>query len=218
MKKPGWLQIAGMVALMAAGAAVWFPVSGAEEAKAPTDKDKKEQQAAAKSKPAPAKAAPAKPAPAKPAEAKKPALDSGDGPVTITNEDLERMFGPPEETPAAAVTPAAGGEAAKKPDATEDPLKAMADEKQHAAERQERIATAQRALTDAEANLKNLEARQLATKNPYLPRPKMTEDEAKQQEGLDGAQRVEQNTKLIEDARAQVERLRAELAQAQSAH
>src|SRR6185436_16060955 len=168
---------AAALALILAGA----PSSRAEEPK--SQPAKKEMKAKASvPKPAP-KAAPAAPA----------AEDTG----TITNEDLERMFGkstaaPPKEAQQGA---APQGEAY-------DPLKIMSEQDKNAAEKQTKIATAEKAVADAEANLKNLESRLLANKNPYLARPTLTPEEQKAVEGMDNTQRVDLNQKQIDDARA----------------
>jgi len=196
MQQPRY-RLAGALAL---ALALIVPAAFAEEPQqAPPKKDAKPKTAAA-SKPV------AKPAPVA------PAADS----ATITNEDLERMFGPPDPAPAPPVEAQPGAASTKESEAY-DPLKIMNEQDKKAAEKQTRIAAAEKAVTDAEANLKNLESRMLANKNPYLPRPTLTPEEQKAQEGLDNAQRVEANQKQIEEARAQIEKAKADLLAARSA-
>jgi len=212
MKHSSALRTAGAVALVTACAAMTNYASFSEAEQAPPAK-----QEAAKPKPVATTAAPAKTT-----AVQKVPLDSSGGPVTITNDDLERMFGPSEVKPPSSGTTAEGNPTgvAKGPkpgDTGYDPLKAMDDEDKQAAEQQQKITTATTALAAAEANLKNLEARLLATKNPYLPRPQLSEAEAKQREGMDNVARVDLNEKEIQDARAEIERLRAELGQGQTA-
>jgi hypothetical protein len=172
-----------------------------------------ETKKASKPKPAAAKAAttPKTPAPA-PAD---------DGPMVITNDVLEKMFGPSDVKPPRPETAAEGDARPTEGSKGEgekplDPVQAMEEEKKTAAERQAKIAAAEKAVADAEENLKQLESRLLATKNPYLPRPPMTPEEAKEVEGMDNAQRVDLNQKQIEDARAAVEKRKAELQQARA--
>ena len=132
---------------------------------------------------------------------------AGAGAVVYTNADLERLFGPPGPAPAeeAGSKQETGAERA-------DPLKLIEEEKQQASDRQAKIAAAEKAVADAEANVRDLEKRILAVRNPLLPRPKLSEEEEEAQKGMDGAERVKRSQEQLEQARKEVDRAKAELA------
>jgi hypothetical protein len=151
-------------------------------------------------------------APAKPVK-KTPAKPADDAPLVFTNDDLERMFGPSEPAaPPAAVAPV---EAGSKP-AADDPLKRMEADKAAAGDRAAGVAEAEKKLAAAQANLDGLEKQLLATRNPYLPRPKLSEEDARKLEGKSGPERVELTEEQIEAARREVDKARADLERAKS--
>jgi len=149
---------------------------------------------------------------------KQAAAKSGDLPAVITNDVLDRMFGTVEkkEEAVAPEQAAAAAPSAAKPGAPPDPLKAMEEEQRRAAERQVKIAEAQKNLADAEARVRDLEQRRLAYRNPLLPRPKLSDEEANAQQGMDQAERVARTEQELAEARQEVQRAQAELAKARS--
>lgn len=124
-----------------------------------------------------------------------------DVPAVITNEYLERLFGPAEPPKKETTSQAAGGEAPS------DPLKAMAEEQDHAREQQTLAADRDKKIVDAQARVKELERQVLEQKNPLLPRPKISKDEAEAQKGMNNQERVTRTQEQLEQARKDLEKL-----------
>lgn len=158
---------------------------------------------------------------AKPTKEKAPEPAPQADPGVITNETLEKLFGAsdaPMKPVAEASDPAAKDRAARKASGTKalDPLQAMEEEKAAAARRQLAVADAEHDVAAAQANLQNLEKRILEQRNPYLPRPKLSKEEAAAEQSLDNAERVQRTQEQIELARKEVERAKAQLERARS--
>ena len=137
-----------------------------------------------------------------PADTRRQARKLADTTV-ITNDLLERLYGP--AAPGAAPT-----ETVAEPvlmDAMEE-LEYQLDSRRTT--RNARILAGER-VAEAEAALKNLEARKLAVANPYLPRPVLTPTEAAEWEGLDNAGRLRHTEEAIRKARKELEAAREEL-------
>jgi hypothetical protein len=183
--------------MVAVGCTGFLLVASAHEEKAPKDKKQQEKKAGAQA--TTAQSAPA----SKPAE---------ETPTMITNEVLERMYGKSEPAPPKEDGAEKSGEPAKEL----DPLQAMEQEKELAAKRQADMAVAQQKLADAQARVTELEKRVLEYKNPYLPRPQLTPEEAAKQQGLNQAERVTATQKELEEARKAVAQAQAGLDKARS--
>jgi hypothetical protein len=154
-------------------------------------------------------------APPKPDETAAPAPD--DEPAVITNEVLERMFGPgdpsapkPEGEPHEDAAHE-HGEVPAPPPVLPDPLQAMEQKKSDEARRQQAIADTQREIDAAEATVRDLEKRLLEQRNPYLPRPALSKEESEAQAGLNGAERVARTQEQLDLARKELERAKAQL-------
>lgn len=146
-----------------------------------------------------------------------PAATSADDELVITNETLEKLFGPsdPQPPPTERSTPEgqpAAGSGEARP-ALMDPLAAMAQEKEDALKRQEAQAAAQKDVTTAEANVRELEQRLLAQQNPFLPRPKLTPEEQAKEQALDGAERARRTQEQLDLAKKELERARGQAGQ-----
>ncbi len=139
-----------------------------------------------------------------------------------TNEDLERMFGPStasdkkrEEEPARAEesrAPLGGAGAEARQAAERDPLGAIEEERAREADRNLRLAKAEREVAEAAARVKELEKRALAVRNPFLPRPELPPEEAEAWKGLSNEQRLERIEAALAEARKKLEEARARLA------
>ena len=148
----------------------------------------------------------------KPEAAKQAPAPPTEVPGVITNETLLRLFGPPE--PSSAPETSAEQEAPK--EAPADPLKLMEEEKQKAAEHQAKLAEAEKRVADAQADVQNLEKRLLEQRNPLLPRPQISKEEAAAEKELNGTQRVDRTQQQIEEARKKLEQARADLEKTRS--
>ena len=116
-----------------------------------------------------------------------------------TNEDLERMFGPPLSTdPAASKEEKAAGE---RSEIETDALTRLFEEQASRKARDMEIAQAEREIAGAGAEIGRLEQLRLRSRNPFLPRPELTPEQ--QQEELKKAR----NT--LDEARARLEKLRS---------
>ncbi len=173
------------------------------------------------------------PAPSPPGagQSASPAASGGDEPLLFTNEDLDRMFGSSAGATAEPAGEGASGDAAKRaeepgktvpaddaarPEVLPDPLQAIQDEKRRSEQRQAQIALTEKAVADAEANVRDLEARLLAQRNPFLARPKLSKEDADAERDLDANQRVQRTEQQLEESRRDLERARAELARLRS--
>jgi hypothetical protein len=135
-------------------------------------------------------------------------------PATYTNEDLERMFGPPE--PAPSKEPAVEKDKAQAPKggaALPDPLATIKDDAAREEMRKKLTAEAQSEIAAKTAEIKKLEQRVLRIKNPLLPRPEadMTPEELAEWNGLDSATRVKATEERLEKARAELSEAEARL-------
>jgi hypothetical protein len=159
---------------------------------------------------------------ADPAKEQKDGRKAGEEVRVYTNADLDRL--PPDPTASRTVPKpeaapdAKGADAAKlSPNAAEvDPLKKLDDDRSRAAGLAAQIAEAERTVAAAEGRVRALERRELAIKNPYLPRPEVPPEQAEAWKTMNGAERVQateeeikQAKKDVEDARAALEKLRA---------
>lgn len=145
--------------------------------------------------------------------------DKSDKPIVITDEDLLERYGKPEPAPSRASerTPA-NPKAAKQGDRPLTPLELMEQQKAQAADKQQRVHTAEQELAAAKATLANLEKQLLATTNPYAARPELSEEERKvRQESQETANDRHQRTKLeVTKARQKVEEAQQKLADARA--
>jgi len=201
-------RLAGPVAwaiarFVLAAALLAMPAAAGDEKAAPAPPAKQKQKQTQKNE------GPAKPAACAPSQAEEP--------VVITNEDLERMFGPgetPEARPEAEPDDRAAhdhGEEPSPPQAPPNPLQAMEQDKADEARRQQAIADAQRDVDAAEAAVRDLEKRLLEQRNPYLPRPELSKEEAAAQQGMNGAERVARTQEQLDLVRKELERAKAQL-------
>jgi hypothetical protein len=137
---------------------------------------------------------------------KKPA--EAPAPKVFTNEDLERMFGPPSPPPAPPEREKKEASAEKKgPDA----IRVMQDQQARARGHRQLVAGARAEVAAAERRVKTLENRLLAIRNPLRPRPQLSDKEAEAWKGLDGTERVELTNKELEEARKTLEEAKKRL-------
>ena len=122
--------------------------------------------------------------------------------TVITNDLLERLYGP-----AASEPPSGGTETAPGP-YLPDPLQALDLQLARRRESRMRLARAEDRVERAERSLQALESRRLAVANPYLPRPVLTAGEAEGWEGLDNAARLRITKEAIAAARVELEAAR----------
>jgi len=125
--------------------------------------------------------------------------------AVITNDLLERLYGPAATGPAPVPAIAPAGYDGL------SPLEQLEYAKDRRVENLRQSERAARRVALAEATLKDLEARKLAVRNPYLRRPVLTEEEAAAWEGLDNAERVRRTEAAIGRAREELEAARSEL-------
>ena len=141
---------------------------------------------------------------------KKISIDEGQ---VITNELLEKIFGPSDEAATAdpAQAPAQGQPAP-------DPLQVMRQGQMRQAERQRLTEEAQRELDGAKTKLANLEVQLLAARNPFSKRPVLSDDEKRTREtsGEAAAERAERSRTMVDEARAEVQAAEAKLARVRS--
>lgn len=188
------------------------------------EEEKKEEKKAAEEAAEPAKSEAESPAAA--ADAKKDCAEV----EVFTNEDLERLFGRGEET-----TPETGPEEGEPADGTArpeprpvepvqgagtaqpaDPLQWMEERKTRQAERQEQIAAAEAAIGAARERIADLEQRIRATKNPYLARPQIPDDEKSDWDGMSAPERVAAAEQQLQEAREELRKAEEELARLRS--
>jgi hypothetical protein len=160
---------------------------------------------------------------------KKVAADD-DEVLVITNDDLKRMFGEPEETktdapaeteaaqaapgePGAtpAVTAKESDEAAEGGEPT-DPLKWMEQRKAAQADWQRQVAEAERAVEKARKRVSDLEYRLRATRIPFLARPEISEKEKEEWASKTAPERAELTQTQLDEARAELAAAEQELA------
>jgi len=144
----------------------------------------------------------------------------------FTNEDLERLFGGEAEEeivpPAAEGVPGEGaapperrpvepvpGEAAGQPT---DPLQWMQERQAREAQRREKIAEAEAAVTAAQQKVSDLEKRLLAIRNPYLARPDIPEEEKGEWDAMGAQERVDATEEQLRQAREDLQTAQQELA------
>lgn len=120
-----------------------------------------------------------------------------------TNEDLERMFG---KAPERKADPAAADKAGDG--------KALEEIKEYQAQdrsRRKRIEQAKKGIATIEAKIKQLEERRLQIRNPFLPRPQISEEDKAEWDQLDNAERYELTGKQLDVARAELKKAQAAL-------
>lgn len=147
----------------------------------------------------------------------------------FTNEDLERMFrgeevepdpssaeaapaegaAPPERRP---IEPAAGSGAAQPTDS----LQWMQDREARQAERRQQIADTEAAVAAAQQRVADLEKRLLATKNPFMARPVIPDDEKEKWDSEGTKERANATEEQLSQAREELQKLEQELAQLRS--
>lgn len=119
-------------------------------------------------------------------------------PIVISNETLERRFGPPDPesarpAPSRPAPPARG----KGPDVATMVEQHKETEKAAKDAKQKREA----AIAQARARIADLERRLLALRNPLLARPAAPEKNAEDWQELDTVERVKRFEKELQDAR-----------------
>ncbi len=126
-------------------------------------------------------------------------LSSG---TVITNDLLDRLYGPSAAGPPAAATETATGPLLP------DPLQVIDYELARRRENRRQLKRAEDRVQQAERSVQKLESRRLAIVNPFLPRPVLSAGEAQAWEGLDNAARVRLTEEAIETARVELEAAR----------
>lgn len=180
--------------------------------------DKKPAQAADKSAEKKAAATPRKP----PASEVK----------VYTNADLERLFGgagpaEPAEPEAGETTaePSPAGSAAPSPEGAkpgeaaagpQDPAAWLAARQAKEKERQQQIDEAQSKVDGLRARIAELEKRALAVRNPFLPRPEVSDDDRKDWDAASATERASMTDAQLAEARKELEAAERELTAARS--
>jgi hypothetical protein len=153
---------------------------------------------------------PPKPAPASPVtKAAKKAATVKEGQV-FTNEDLDKLFGPPPES-----APAEEGAVPAPPTAESAPVPAPKAEKKAAADpaaKQAAIEKLEKKITELRESIPALEKRALAIHNPLLAPPQPPDDDRESWDAADSQQRLERTQTELKDARESLEEAEAELA------
>ncbi len=152
----------------------------------------------------PGVAVPQEPAPGDRAKQAEQARRLASGAV-ITNDVLERLYGPAQAGPPPDTAEVADGPSLP------DPLKVVAFELGRRKEMRIKRGKAEERVQRAELSVQELESRRLAIVNPFLRRPVLTAGEAAAWEGLDNEARVRRTEEAIEAAREELEAARAEL-------
>jgi hypothetical protein len=134
-----------------------------------------------------------------------------------SNETLSEMFGgaseevveSPTVTPAGAPTPPVQPAVPEK-----SPLERMAEQKKAREDHRILLTAAEKAVTDAEQRVAELEKRALAARNPLLPRPAPPEDEEERAawNSADGVGRAAQADQQLQSAREALAKAREDLA------
>jgi hypothetical protein len=134
-----------------------------------------------------------------------------EAPHVYTNDDLESL--PPSP---ASPTRGAAVAAARATGEAQDPLQWMEEGKAQRSALAAKITSAQERVTAAEARVRELEKRQQAIRNPYLPRPQISSEQAKTWSKMGSAERLKSTEdelaaarKAAEDAKADLQKLRS---------
>ena len=133
-----------------------------------------------------------------------------EAPLAFSNDDLERMFGAPEPAPDAAA-PAASEGLPKLP----DPLAEVSDwqAQRTAAELRRRQAASR--VAELESEVRDLDAREAAVRNPLLPRPEPPPGIANWG-GMSGTERVAALQARLAELRSSLAQARKDLATAEA--
>jgi hypothetical protein len=150
----------------------------------------------------------------------------------VTNETLERLFGPapeaataPAKEETAPPTPAAeSGDAPPPPEGVTtpaektptDPLELMREKQAKAAEQKRLIAEAEQKVSSARQRVADLEKRRLAIVNPFMARPEIPTDEKEQWDSEGSQERLTTTDRQLEEARQQLAEAEGELARLRS--
>lgn len=130
--------------------------------------------------------------------------------VVITNDVLEALYGSTGSTePAAVDAPEAEAEEGT---ALPDPLQAMRDQAGRKRTLRALAADTRKEVAAAEAEVRRLEKRALAVKNPYMPRPEIRADEKEHWDSLDNRQRLQKTEQELAAARERLRSAREKLA------
>jgi hypothetical protein len=140
----------------------------------------------------------------------KPKVAAKDEPVSFSNDDLERMFGKAEE-PAVASEGADSG-LPKLP----DPLAEIADWQAQKAAADLRRKQAAARVTQLEAQVRDLEAKEVAVRNPLLPRPEPPAGLESTWSTLSGGERVAALQARLADLRQELAEARKDVARAEA--
>jgi hypothetical protein len=124
--------------------------------------------------------------------------------TVITNDLLERLYGP-----GSSVEPVEVTEAEPLP-SLPDPMAAIEFELGRRSENRIKLQRTEKRVQEAERKLNDLEARKLAIVNPYLPRPVLSQEEVAAWDQMDNAERLRVTEEAIASARKELEALRAE--------
>lgn len=184
MRRTVWIVIVG--------AALLFPAAAAEPNKAPEKKD------------APAKRK------VEAGDPEKPPVDAN-APVVFDNETLSARYGEgrgPVSVVSGGVTGPAAADALEPAEPLPDALQAIEDDKARQRTRQITLQQLDVEIGRLEAKIAGLEKRNLATRNPFLPRPVIPEDEALEWSQLTASQRVARADEMIADTRRELDAAR----------
>ena len=147
--------------------------------------------------------------------------DNDDEAVVFTNEDLERLFGGDEsESTIDDAAPAAGKPPAVRPGTRDEkpkpadpnkPLLLLEEQKAQQAEWSRQVAAAEADVEAARKKVTDLDYRLRATRNPFLARPEIPEDEQGKWSGLTASERAARTQQQIDMAREELETAQSKL-------
>jgi hypothetical protein len=161
----------------------------------------------------PAAAEGAKDPPKKPTPPAKQETKADDAaPVVVDNDALAARYGDaagPVSAVSGKVSEKAGDASAESAEAMPDALQEIEDGKARARTREITLKQLDVEIGRIEARIAELEKRILATRNPFLPRPVIPEDEALEWSEMTASQRVARTEDQIADARRDLEAARA---------
>ncbi len=142
-------------------------------------------------------------------------------PTAFTNDDLERMFGPP--TPESKGEPVADPveTATATPEAASDvatpeksPLDAMADQERARLQKERDLAAASAKVDELRKRVEDVEQRGRAVRNPLLPRPSVPKDQQGDWNQLGASDRAARTDAELAAAREELSKAEADLARA----
>jgi len=134
------------------------------------------------------------------------------GSVIITNDLLRELYGPAPAWTPPVEEPSERSEEEDGPIDERDALEKLQDEQARLRTLGELAVRERQRVQVLKARVRELEARILAVRNPFLPRPQVPEEMREEWESLSAPGRVELTERQLDEIRRQLEASRARLA------